>query len=85
MSEIPRVLRIGAGTKPITVSLTDAALELLRELAGGGSEMPLADHRSILTTIVVAGAASGRLEQDTLVIDAADIRSVLDHARMTRV
>lgn len=84
MSAIPQSLRIGAGAKPITVSLTDAALELLRGLPGAGSSTPLADHRSMLTTIVVARAAGGRLERDTLLIDAADIRLVLDHARMTR-
>lgn len=85
MSEIPQVLRIGAGARPITVSLTDAALELLQELPGSGSEMPLADHRSILTTIVVARVAGGRLEHDALLVDAADIRLVLDHAGMVRV
>lgn len=67
------------------MSLTDAAFDLLRELPGGGSELPLADHRSILTTIVVARVAGGLLAEDTLVIDAADIRSVIDHAGMMRV
>ncbi len=67
------------------MSLTDEALELLRNLPGGGFEMPLADHRSILTTIVVARAADGCIERDTLLIEAADIRLVLDHAGMTRL
>ena len=84
MSNIAEVLRIGAGAAPISVSLTTEAVDLLRELPGSGTGMPLDDHRSILTTIVVARAASGRLDNDTLVIEAADIQKVLDHAGMSR-
>ncbi len=84
MSDIAEVLRIGAGHAPITVSLTTDAVDLLRDLPGGGTGMPLADHRAILTTIVVARAAGGGLDQGTVLIDAEDIRKVLDHAGMSR-
>ncbi|RYF12243.1 MAG: hypothetical protein EOO77_17780 [Oxalobacteraceae bacterium] len=77
-------LFLGASGAPVRLVLTAAAMDILDDLPGGGPNGTIADHRALLTTITVARAAAGGLIDQTLVIDAADVREVLDHAGTAR-